>query len=254
MNSTFGLNFFSQVQGLILFSLRYKDDVYDRYWFLGNTNDSTQLSVSISDKNLLYQSEYYPPAIVMSTAVTLVNASAPMVISWEPKHETDEFYVYMHFMEVQVLTTNQTRQFNITLNGQSWYPNCSPQYMSVQTIYSKSGISGKEIKISLERTENSTLPPIINAIEIYKVKQFQKSDTFQGDGMPRKRLKFLIYLKSFSLTSSHTTASALNYFFFSFLNLHLKKVDAITSIKSVYGVKRDWEDDPCALQSTCGMV
>ena len=25
-----------------------------------------------------------------------------------------------------------------------------------------------------------------------------------------------------------------------------KKVDAITSIKSVYGVKRDWEGDPCA--------
>ena len=127
VNSTFGLNFFSQVQGLILFS--------DRYWEDSDINDSTQLSLSISDKLILPESEYHPRAIVMSTAVTPVNASAPLVIlSWKPEHETDKFYVYMHFMEIQVLTTNQTRQFNVMMNGQSWYANCSPQYMGVNTI------------------------------------------------------------------------------------------------------------------------
>jgi len=106
-----------------------------------------------------------------------------LVIRWEPKDETEEFYVYMHFTEIQVLTTNQTRQFNIMSSGELWFPNCSPQYMKVNTLYSKSGTSGKEIKFSLERTENSTLPPIISALEIYKVIDLQKPETLQEDGI-----------------------------------------------------------------------
>ncbi|XP_068498666.1 LRR receptor-like serine/threonine-protein kinase IOS1 [Phaseolus vulgaris] len=179
-------------------SYRYKDDRYDRYWEASDINDSTKLSVSISDKIIITESEYHPPAIVMSTAVTAVNANAPLVISWEPENETDQFYVYMHFMDVQVLTTNQTRRFNVMLNGKLWYANCSPLYMGGNSIGGPTGLSGKEIKFSLERTENSTLPPIINAIESYR------------------------------LIESH------------------QSVDAITRIKSVYGVKRDWQGDPCA--------
>ncbi|XP_014499509.1 putative leucine-rich repeat receptor-like protein kinase At2g19210, partial [Vigna radiata var. radiata] len=127
-----------------------------------------------------------------------------LVIRWEPKDETEKFYVYMHFKEIQLLTSDQRRQFKITMNGELRVQNFSPQYQGVDTIYTTEATNGKEIKYSLERTENSTLPPIINAIEIYKVINLQKPETFQGD------------------------------------------VDAITSIKSAYGVKRVWEGDPCA--------
>ena len=115
----------------------------------------------------------------MRTAVTPANASAPLVISWEPKDETDEFYVYMHFTEIQELTTNQTRQFDIMRNGELWIPNFSPRYLFVDTLY----VSGKEIKYSLVRTGNSTLPPIISALEIYTVIDLQKPQTLQGDGI-----------------------------------------------------------------------
>jgi len=140
----------------------------------------------------------------MSTAVTPANDNAPLVIRWEPEHETDEFSVYMHFTELQVLTTNQTRQFN--MSGALFLQNYSPPYMRVFTIYSVSALSGKEIKFSLERTENSTLPPIMNAIEIYKVKQFHQSDTFQGDGKPPNYhilYPFLLFLQLFCYDLKH---------------------------------------------------
>jgi len=122
----------------------------------------------------------------MSTAVTPANGSAPLVISWEPDDESEQFYVYMHFTEIQVLSTNQTREFNIRGNGESGsFQNFSPRYLSVNTVYTTSAIRGKVITYSLERTENSTLPPIINAIEIYRVIDLQKPETFQGDGKPR---------------------------------------------------------------------
>jgi len=165
---------------------RYPDDVFDRFWkgTLGDSKDWSQLSVSVPAESLT-QNNYKPPAIVMSTAVTPANASAPLLISWEPEHETDQFYVYMHFMEIQELTTNQTRQFNIMMNGQPLLSNCSPQYHIANTVHSRSSFSGKVIKYSLERTESSTLPPIISAIEIYRVQEFPQSDTFQGDGKSR---------------------------------------------------------------------
>ncbi|XP_047147959.1 probable LRR receptor-like serine/threonine-protein kinase At1g51880 [Vigna umbellata] len=191
-------------------SYSYPDDVYDRYWYSGSYWNACNLgenwkplSASIPDDSL-NENEYKPGATIMSTAVEPQNDSAPLVISWEPQHETDQFYVYMHFTEIQVLTTNQTRLFNIMLNAESWFSNFSPVYHGMNTIYSISGTSGKEIKFSLERTENSTLPPIISAIEIYRVIDLQKPETFQGD------------------------------------------VDAITTIKSVYALKRDWQGDPCA--------
>ncbi|ESW22550.1 hypothetical protein PHAVU_005G162400 [Phaseolus vulgaris] len=183
---------------------RYSDDAYDRFWRTCDLEDWTQLSASISDDSFS-ENDYKPGATIMNTAVTPTNSSAPLVLRWEPEDPTEQFYVYMHFAEIQLLTTNQTRQFNISQNAESgWLQNYSPQYQSVLTIYTSSPISGKEIKYSVVRTETSSLPPIINAIEIYTVKEFQQSDTFQTD------------------------------------------VNAITSIKSVYAVTRDWEGDPCA--------
>ncbi|XP_014499513.1 LRR receptor-like serine/threonine-protein kinase IOS1 [Vigna radiata var. radiata] len=182
---------------------RYKNDVYDRFWRYGNINNWTELNVSIS-ADALDQNVYKPPAIVMSTAATPSNVSAPLVIRWKPADPTEQFYVYLHFMEIQELATNETREFNILENGKLRFSKFSPRNLLVNTLYSSSPSSGKEIIYSLEKTENSTLPPIINALEIYSVIDFPQSDTFKGDD------------------------------------------DAITTIKSVYGVTRNWQGDPCA--------
>lgn len=140
------------------------------------------MSASLS-ADLLSQNDYKPPAIVMSTAATPVNQSAPMFLTWNPTDATDQFYVYMHFNELQVLEANETRSFNITQNGDLFYQNLVPKYQSTTTVYSRSAVSGESIQYVLEMTEDSTLPPIINGIEIYMVKDFPLSETDQSDGM-----------------------------------------------------------------------
>ncbi|RHN39198.1 putative transferase [Medicago truncatula] len=156
---------------------RYKDDVYDRIWSPYESSDWRRLSTSLNN-NALAQNSYKPPAIVMTTAATPVNASAPLQFHWYADSVNDQYYLYLYFNEVEKLAGNKTRAFNITLNDEFWYEPVVPA-----VIYTTTHMTGaKRYQFSLIKTENSTLPPILNAYEVYKVKQFLQPETQQDDG------------------------------------------------------------------------
>ncbi|PRQ49565.1 putative transferase, protein kinase RLK-Pelle-LRR-I-1 family [Rosa chinensis] len=108
----------------------------------------------------------------MSTAGTAMNSSTPMYIGWNPPDTTSEYYVYMHFAEIQKLKANESRSFNITLNDKLFYGPLVPSYLSTITIYSPAALTGGNFTFLLFKTENSTLPPILNAMEYFRVIDF----------------------------------------------------------------------------------
>jgi hypothetical protein len=139
---------------------------------------STNLTIDSQSRN----GYLLPPSVVMRTAATPANDSAPFEISWDSDNAT-EYYVYMYFAEVVKLQPNQFRSFNITLNGKYWFGPFAPRYLNTSILYSTSAISGKaKYNFSFTKSQNSTLPPIINAMEIYLIKYFSQSETDQGDG------------------------------------------------------------------------
>ncbi|GAU42242.1 hypothetical protein TSUD_351520 [Trifolium subterraneum] len=159
---------------------RYKDDVYDRIWEPYElSSDWRQLNASLNNDELV-QNIYKPPAIVMSTAVTPVNASAPLQFHWDADNVNDQYYICLHYTEVEKLAGNETRAFNITLNGDFWYGPVIPKYREAHTLITTISNTGSN-QISLLKTEMSTLPPILNAIEIYKRIDFSQSETLQDD-------------------------------------------------------------------------
>ena len=97
---------------------------------------------------------------------------------------TSKLFVYMHFSELEVLLPNQSRQFNISLNGQYLHGPVVPEYLAATTVYSTYIMSGEQgrYEFSIYKAEKSTLPPILNAIEFYTVEQFLQSETDQVDG------------------------------------------------------------------------
>ncbi|XP_050874077.1 probable LRR receptor-like serine/threonine-protein kinase At1g05700 [Lathyrus oleraceus] len=158
---------------------RYKDDVYDRVWFPFKWDAMKKLS---TDEDVLNSDSFEPPSIVMSTAVTPFNASAPIQLFWDSDDVNDQYYFYMYFNEVEKLAENETREFNIMMNGELMYGPEIPPYRSVDPIISTSALTGaKRYTFSLEKTENSTLPPILNAMEFYKLIDFSLSETQQDD-------------------------------------------------------------------------
>ncbi|KAK9923522.1 hypothetical protein M0R45_031934 [Rubus argutus] len=157
-------------------SYRYSYDVFDRIWLPFNFNLWRGLSTSLTVDPLIHN-DYQVPSIVMSTAGTPINASTPMYIGWNTPDTTSEYYVYMHFAEIQKLKANESRSFNITLNGKLFYGPLVPDYLNTNTVYSPAALTGVNYTFSLFKNEGSTLPPILNAMEYYRVIDFSQSET-----------------------------------------------------------------------------
>lgn len=161
-------------------TIRYPEDVYDRIWQPFDTPG--QLAALSTAENVNTANSYRPPSSVMRTAIAPRNSSSPLKLSWSPLDPTNEFYVYLHFAEVERLQNNQSRQFYVYLENQRWYNEIvTPPYLRLFTVLATGGSSKATFNYSLVKTENSTLPPIINAMEVYMVKQFLQSQTDEND-------------------------------------------------------------------------
>ncbi|KAK6914801.1 Malectin-like domain [Dillenia turbinata] len=173
-------------------TIRYKDDAYDRVWYPYNSPSCKVINSSFSS-DLLSSSEYKLPPSALRTALQPRNESKPLKLSWEIEDATEKFYVYLHFAEVQSLRDGEVRELVVTLNDDSPFgAPFQPKYMTPNTLQSSYSLSGDNLTFTISKTENSTLPPIINALEIYRVLQFQQLPTNQDDVASMKKIR-LVY-------------------------------------------------------------
>ncbi|KAG7538578.1 Malectin-like domain [Arabidopsis suecica] len=162
------------------FQLR-STDVYDRRWdrfFIKEwTNISTDLRVKIGN-------DYIPPQEALKNAATPTNTSAPLTIYWISTNSSDEFYVYAHVAEIKDLKEDEIREFNVLLNGKLYTSEpIIPKKLDLITLQSKTSRTCQLglCSLQLTRTERSTLPPLLNALEVYTAIQFPQLETDESD-------------------------------------------------------------------------
>ncbi|KAL1208519.1 Receptor-like protein kinase [Cardamine amara subsp. amara] len=173
--------FFSKYINRSASFLRYPNDVYDRIWDAYFQTEWTQISTALEVNN---SNNYDPPKDALKSAAKPTNASAPLTIKWKSINPNDNYYVYRHFSEIQELQANETREFIMLWNGEVMSPDpIIPPKLGMTTIFSKSPrtCDGGECSFQLTRTKRSTLPPLLNAFELYSVIQFPQSETDERD-------------------------------------------------------------------------
>ncbi|KAF8102417.1 hypothetical protein N665_0198s0121 [Sinapis alba] len=187
--------------------LRYSKDIYDRIWRpYFQTEDWTQIS---TDLDVVNSNKCAIPKDVLKNATTPTNVSSPLTIEWTPDYPDDQYYYYAHFAEIQDLQANETREFNVLLNGVHQSGPFIPRKRIIDTIFSTSPqlCEGGTCSFQLIRTNRSTLPPLLNAFELYKVVHFTQTETDESN------------------------------------------VRAIKSIAATYALNRiSWQGDPCVPQ------
>ncbi|KAF3583049.1 hypothetical protein DY000_02030240 [Brassica cretica] len=134
------------------------------------------------------------------SAATPKNASEPLLITWTPKPYNAEVYLYMHFAEIEALEANQTREFDVILKGNFNHSGFSPPKLELYTLYTAGAVQcdSEGCNLQLVKTPNSTLPPLINAIEVYTVIEFPQVETSQNDVAAIKNIQATYQLRKIS--------------------------------------------------------
>ncbi|KAG5016201.1 hypothetical protein JHK82_021874 [Glycine max] len=102
----------------------------------------------------------YPRYIVLKTATTTENASDNLEFSYQLiSSGAITFYVYMYFAEIEKLLTNQTREFDVYVNGGLLQKNASVPFLGHGTLINIGGnkLSGSIPATLSERTRNGSL-------------------------------------------------------------------------------------------------
>ncbi|CAM0953444.1 unnamed protein product [Alopecurus aequalis] len=187
-------------------AIRYPDDPYDRLW--DPFPDSTTAWAEISTKMNVEIGEYIfqPPKVVMQTAITPQKVSNNIEVTLDLRGTPDRSLGYIdmkYFAELQQLSSNARRQFNVYRNSFETATAYTPSHLAEVCLYSTETFQASQYKLAINATTNSTLPPIINAIEL------------------------------FSVISTTTVAT------------DSRDASAITAIKEMYQVRKNWMGDPC---------
>ncbi|CAL9059867.1 unnamed protein product [Musa banksii] len=164
-------------------SIRYPFDHYDRMWTPDNRLPSKSSLLSRNTSSNISSSQddgFRVPIRVMRTFVTPSNGSN-INIPWDMTPDpTIQQHIVLHLAEIQLLRSNESRIFDI-LNEKLWYGAFSPRYLQTDHIFTTEPINQRSNMIRISKAANSTLPPILNAIEVYQVKSFSELATDNGD-------------------------------------------------------------------------
>ncbi|XXG57301.1 hypothetical protein AAC387_Pa03g4490 [Persea americana] len=163
--------------------IRYPDDAYDRIWTVWMPDGWTPINNS-SPGNSWSQNDFRLPLPVINTAVIPSDPNNNLTFYFPTRNGDPklQYHVYMHFSELQQLKRNESREFSIIVNGDLFYRPFSPKYLSENTVYSVSPLSGKNQHwVVFSKTTSSTLPPIFNAEEIFILEPLSATPTDSKD-------------------------------------------------------------------------
>jgi hypothetical protein len=174
---------------LVSLNNRYPYDPYDRLWqrygtVAAWTNITTANDVDVSN----ITSSFDKPSPVLRSAVTPVNGTR-MDFSWNSDPALDNgnstYLLLLYLAELQKVPSNALRQFDIVVDkgtGNGSQQSFTPKYLSAELVKRMVQGSGQHT-VSLVATPEATLPPILNALEIYSVKPMTEIATNDADGM-----------------------------------------------------------------------
>lgn len=190
-------NFFLKVAARVNFgaltkdALRYPDDPYDRIWdsdldrrpnfVVGAASGTVRINTT---KNIETRTREYPPVKVMQTAVVGTEGVLSYRLNLEDFPANARAFAY--FAEIQDLGPSETRKFkleqpyfadysnavvNIAENANGSYTLYEPSYMNVTLNF--------VLSFSFVKTRDSTLGPLLNAIEISKYQKIAAKTEWQ---------------------------------------------------------------------------
>nr|DAD42579.1 TPA_asm: hypothetical protein HUJ06_000809 [Nelumbo nucifera] len=157
--------------------VRYPDDKFDRIWraFPGN---SDLVAIKNYSQVIVADLPNKPPESVLQTAIKSSNLSAPgigiLIPSWFYVGDKDEITLYtiFYFSELEQLNSSEQRSFTLYLNKINISDPITPPYGTALEFDLTTNVSyadQENARYRLIPPSGSTLPSIVNAMEIFQI-------------------------------------------------------------------------------------
>ncbi|XP_077214328.1 uncharacterized protein At1g24485-like [Tasmannia lanceolata] len=148
--------------------VRFPDDAYDRIWvpavvsngLTAIASDTSIMNADVPDK---------PPIPVLQNAVTPAESSSSIILLTNLPSTPIPIYITMYFAEMSQLDPTANRSFEIYADNQQTSAPIIPQYQVATEFTFTNSTASSNTTIALVATSDSTLPPIISAMEVYVV-------------------------------------------------------------------------------------
>ncbi|VAI52413.1 unnamed protein product [Triticum turgidum subsp. durum] len=167
------------------FITRYPTDNYDRFWRkqspsypLSNLNTSNKVE-SLPGNNF-----FNIPSVIMQNALTIDVNYSSIKISPRPSPNQDtkslQLLPIFHFAEINGSSPN--RKFDIYSDGELLLSDFSPSRFQVDSVHQNGRfLRNPNTSFLLNKTGSSTLPPLINAFELYYLVRMDNLTTDSED-------------------------------------------------------------------------
>ncbi|EOA38953.1 hypothetical protein CARUB_v10011370mg [Capsella rubella] len=166
----------------------HRKDVHDRIWTPYFQPDWTHIDTTL---NVTDSSGGYDlPQDVIRTAAIPTNDREPLIFSWSLESSDDETYAYIYVADIQQVRSNETREIEIVANGKVIFSPIRPKKFEVEMLTNTVPLKceGGVCRVQLSKTPRSTLPPLMNALEIFTAIDFPQSETNQTDVSAIKKI------------------------------------------------------------------
>jgi hypothetical protein len=125
-----------------------------------------------------------PSAILQNASTQDTNYSfISIVVAQGPNLGANNLQLLPIFHFTEINMTNPNRRFNIYSNDVLMFPDFSPSRFQVDSMYKSGQFMGNTYGyLFLNKTSSSSLPPLINAFELYSLVRMDNLTTDSDDG------------------------------------------------------------------------
>ncbi|KAI9087396.1 hypothetical protein K1719_030716 [Acacia pycnantha] len=174
---------------------RYPDDSYGRLWRAEGGSESVKSEKNEAASIDASKAEDQPPLAVLQTAA--ISTSWGIDLNTGLSDTSQPIFIIAYFSEVTRLPSNETRSIKVEIDLVP-YSQLSLLLSCIGAAHHKRDCEFKRTRVTASANESSTLPPLLNAYEVYTISGALTDGTNSDDvkGLEELKREFKVLRKS----------------------------------------------------------
>ncbi|KAM0833651.1 hypothetical protein ACQ4PT_064131 [Festuca glaucescens] len=196
VNTSVSISYFRRIRfgNVTDFITRYPTDNYDRFWESWASTSYPWINLNTGNKvNSLPGSDAFSvPSVIMQKASTLDRnySFISIDVAAGPNQDAKSLQLLPIFHFAEINGNNPNRRFDIYSTGELLFSDFSPSRFQVDSMHQNGRfLYNPSASFLLNKTRSSTLPPLINAFELYSLVRMDNLTTDSNDVTCMKEVK-----------------------------------------------------------------